>query len=195
MKTFRNLTLPLITVALLVLNGCNKEELSPVAENNYYDGGNPIETYNCETAFAKGGYVFTSHKKSNPEKLPSLNLKSNRWGWAINLEEEGTTYYKIYAGAGKNDISKGTIVAYLRIIRTGCEVKVLYAIKNGYTLTEAHIYADDLKPTTTAPGQFGNTFSFEGFKNLFETTINACDTNGDGIWVIAHAVICEYNDL
>lgn len=194
MRTFRNLTLPLTLLALLVFNSCNKEELSPVTGNDYY-GGNPIETFNCETAFAKGGYVFTSKNKSNPENLPSLNLNSNRWGWAINLKQEGTTYYKIYAGAGNNDISKGTIVAYLRIIRTGCEVKVLYAIKNGYSLTEVHIYAGDLQPTTTAPGQFGNTFSFEGFKNIFETTINACDTNNDGIWVIAHAVICQYTDL
>ena len=43
----------------------------------------PPPTVKYGTAFAKGGYVFVTEKKANPENLPSLNLIRNRWGWAI----------------------------------------------------------------------------------------------------------------
>jgi len=67
----------------------------------------PPPSSNCytQTAFGKGGYVFTSDKKSNPENLPSLKLTQNRWGWAINIapaDLNTTKTYSIYAGAGLN---------------------------------------------------------------------------------------------
>jgi hypothetical protein len=59
-----------------------------------------------ETAFAKGGYVFASDIKANPEGLPSLLLSKNRWGWAINITGQGSFTYDIWAAAGQNKILK-----------------------------------------------------------------------------------------
>lgn len=149
----------------------------------------------CEydTAFAKGGYIFTTDKKSNPEKLPSLNLTKNRWGWAINVKATGTTTYPIYAGAGLNKIANGALVGELKVTYNGSSATVDYLLANPYVLDEVHIYAADGKPTTVAPGQYG--FPTEGYEVAslwnFAYTVPVTDTDGDGIWIIAHAVVSK----
>jgi len=143
-----------------------------------------------ETAFAKGGWVWTTDVKSNPEKLPSLRLTKNRWGWAINLPlVNGTTNYDIYAGAGLNDIKKGVKAGSLNISINGSNVTVTYNMLNGFKMSEAHIYANDFKPTTIAPGQFGHTMYFNSLASTATATFNLFDTNNDGIWIIAHSVV------
>lgn len=159
----------------------------------------PVEPPLClnETAFAKGGFVFTTDKRSNPEKLPSLNLTKNRWGWAIKLTSTGLSTYDIYAGAGLNKISNGVKVGTLSINWNGSTADVTYTMLPGFVLNEVHLFAEDLAPTTVAPGQFG--LPAEGYdsggvplKAIFG--IPLIDSNGDGVWVIAHAVVtttCE----
>jgi len=147
-------------------------------------------TYSCETAFAKGGYVFVTDKKSNPEKLPSLNLTRNRWGWAINLTATGTTTYDIWAGAGLNKTANGTKVGTLTVNWDGAYATVTYALTAPFVMGEVHIYAGDSKPTTTAPGQYGNLAYFDPKTGTYSTTIPVSDTDGDGVWIIAHAVSC-----
>ena len=144
----------------------------------------------CETAFAKGGYVFTTDKKSNPEKLPSLNLIKNRWGWAINLTSPGETTYQIWKGAGLNNTANGELVGTVTVNWTGTEVTVNYNLPDD-VMKELHIYAGDLKPTTVAPGQYGYTQYFDPSVPNHTATLSVADTNGDGIWLIAHAVSCE----
>lgn len=145
-----------------------------------------------ETAFAKGGWIFSSDKKANPEKLPSLNLIKNRWGWAINLTATGTSVYDIYAGAGLNNTSKATKVGTLTIDWNGTNASVAYAMFPGYFLEEVHIYAGDARPTTTAPGQYG--YPIEGYDvggvANFSYVVPLADTNGvDGVWLIVHALV------
>ncbi len=142
-----------------------------------------------ETAFAKGGYVFTTDKKSNPENLPSLKLTKNRWGWAINLKTDGITTYDIWAGAGLNNTANGTKVGTLTVTKSGTTVTVTYTLLSGKTMQEAHIYIGDFKPTTVAPGQYGNTYYFDPMVSTYTATFDVSDTNGDGIWLIAHAVV------
>lgn len=152
----------------------------------------PPQISECETAFAKGGYVFTTDSKSNPEKLPSLNLTKNRWGWAINLPAGaiGTTTYQIWKGAGLNNTSKGELVGTLTVNWDGSIVTVTYNLSDDL-MKELHIYAGDLKPMTTAPGQFGYTQYFDPPVAAHTASFSVADTNGDGIWLIAHAVSCE----
>jgi len=159
----------------------------------------PVEPPVClnETAFAKGDHVWTTDKRSNPEKLPSLNLTKNRWGWAINLTTTGITTYDIYAGAGLNKVSNGIKVGTLTVNWTGIEETVTYTLFPGYLLEEVHLYAGDTPSTTTAPGQFG--LPIEGYDAGGATTmtyygIPLFDTDGDGVWLVAHAVVrtsCE----
>lgn len=144
----------------------------------------PVET--CETAFAKGSHVFTTDKKSNPEKLPSLNLTKNRWGWAINITSNGTTTHELWAGAGLNNTLNGTLVGSVTIEKDLAGVTVTYNTTSG-SMSELHIYVGASAPTKLAPGQYGHTAYFDPkattYSHRFEVT-------GNSIWIIAHAVVC-----
>jgi hypothetical protein len=148
-----------------------------------------------KTAFAKGGWVWTTDRKSNPEGLPSLELIKNRWGWAINLTAPtvpgSPATYDIYAGAGLNDINKGIKVGTLEVTWSGTQASVKYTMTAGYKLQEIHIYAGDTSPITTAPGQYGYIDSFDptGVDSIGPIQFTLSDSNGDGIWLIAHAVV------
>ena len=144
----------------------------------------------CETAFGKGGWVFASSPRANPENLPSLNLTRQNWGWAVNIDGNGDHIYDIWAGAGKNDVSKGTLVGTLIVSTFGDQVDVTYMLDPGYFMYEVHIYAGDFAPTTIAPGQFGHTVEFENGASSYSHTFTIEDTDDDGIWIIAHAVVC-----
>jgi hypothetical protein len=153
----------------------------------------PVVLAGCETAFAKGGYVFTTDARSNPEGLPTLGLTRNRWGWGINLVAPGVTTYRIYAGAGLNQASAGKLVGLLTVDYTGSQASVTYTMAPGAVMTEAHLYVGDRRPTTIAPGQFGNTQSFATPATTHSVTVPVSDSNGDGVWLIAHAVVCGSN--
>ena len=154
------------------------------------DFGPPPQECVKETAFAKGGWVWTTDRKSNPESLPSLNLTKNRWGWAINLTATGITTYDIWAGAGLNNTAKGTKVGTLTVEWDGTDVLVTYSLSQGFYLEEVHIYAGDASPATTAPGQYGYTDYPFGEKDYTSEPIPLADTNGTGgVWLIAHAVV------
>ena len=154
------------------------------------NGQPPVQT--CNTAFAKGGWVWTTNRKSNPENLPSLNLTNNRWGWAINLTSTGSTTYDIWAGAGLNNTSKGKLVGSLTVVWDGANATVTYNMVSGYTMSEVHLYAGDDRPTTFAPGQYGNLTSFDPGVSTYIFNVPLSDINGvDGVWLIAHAVVCN----
>lgn len=158
----------------------------------------PPAEFICKTAFAKGGWVFVTGSKkypskSNPENLPSLNLTVNRWGWAINLpgNASGTYTYDIWAGAGLNNTANGTKVGTLTVSVVGTEVTVTYQLFGFNVMSEVHIYASTYKPTTVAPGQYGHTAYFDPHANSYTYTFDVGDdVNGDGTWIIAHAVAC-----
>lgn len=72
----------------------------------------------------------------------------------------------------------------------GGNVAVTYNMSGGYTMEEVHIYAGDSKPTTAAPGQYGYTAYFDPRESGHTASFSVSDGNGDGIWIIAHAVVC-----
>lgn len=153
-----------------------------------FGGGVPCMT---ETAFGKGGWVWTTNKNSNPEKLPSLALTKSRWGWAINVKTPGVSIYDIWAGAGLNKTANGTKVGTLTVNWNGAQAEVSYNLSPGYVAEEVHIYAADAKPTTVAPGQYGYPeagYDAGGVQN-FTHTVPLADAAGDGVWLIAHAVV------
>jgi hypothetical protein len=145
----------------------------------------------CKTAFGKGGWVFTTDRKANPESLPSLLLSKNRWGWAINPKYPGSYVYDIWAGAGLNKTVNGTKVGTLTVDWSPSgTVTVTYTLFNGSEMTELHIYAGDAAPITVAPGQYGYIRYFDPPETTHTATFNVTDAGGDGIWIIAHAVVC-----
>jgi hypothetical protein len=154
----------------------------------------PPPVLTCTTAFAKGNYVFTTDSKSNPERLPSLGLTRNRWGWAINLLQAGTFTYDIWAGAGLNYTSNGRKVGTLTVMWDASGGLIAtYNMLPGCGLREVHLYAGDGKPTTLAPGQYGYLDGFESLQSSYSFNVNVPspgNAGADGIWLIAHAVVC-----
>lgn len=146
----------------------------------------------CSTAFAKGGYVWTTDRKSNPESLPTLGLSKNRWGWAINLQASGTYTYDLWSGAGLNKTANGVKVGTVTVNWDGVNATVTYNVTAaGYLLDEVHVYAGDDAPATIAPGQYGNTAYLPGGSTSYTVTAPLADANGGGVWIVAHSVVCN----
>ncbi|MGB4705043.1 MAG: hypothetical protein WBI18_08230 [Candidatus Saccharicenans sp.] len=60
---------------------------------------------------------------------------------------------------------------------------------DNYLLSEVHLYAGDFKPEVIAPGQYGYLDYLDPRRNTYTFTVPLTDTNGDGVWFIAHAVV------
>jgi hypothetical protein len=151
----------------------------------------------CQTAFGYGTHVFTTDQRSNPQGLPSLRLSKNRWGWAYNFVAPTTEpiVVPLIAGAGLNLISNGTAVGTVSYEWTGAVLTVTYNVTvSGYWLTSIHIYAGDNKPTTAAPGQytFLQDFPTAVKQTSFTKQFDVSNTGPDGIWAIAHSVVCHF---
>jgi len=155
----------------------------------------PTPEYFLETAFAYGTHVFVTQLKgkkewsNNPDQLPYLGLTQNRWGWAINLTGNDPVSYDIWAGAGLNHTENGTLVGTATVEWDGAHLTVTYDMNGDFLMEEAHVYASDLVPNTIAPGQYGNTYYFDPYSASETYTYDVSDSNGDGIWIIMHAVV------
>ena len=135
-----------------------------------------------ETAFAFGDMT-----------LDELGTGINRWGWQITVDGvQGLSGSKpLYAGAGRNDISKATLVGQLNCQYSGSQLSVTYITNGGYSLKETHVDAGNSYVATGAPGQFGNTHGSLPFGTTVDShTINVADVDADGIFLVAHATIC-----
>ncbi|MGY5850519.1 hypothetical protein [Salegentibacter sp. F14] len=135
----------------------------------------------CETAFMVGDYTFQD-----------LEIGNNRWGWALNFNDEDGVYeYNIYAAAGKNDLEKGVLVGVVTLEVEGGEVDVEIDLCDGADATEGHLYFDDdTWPEKTAPGQFGN--DLPAFDDSFSWDT---EYSGDGeFWLAVHLDVCPGDD-
>ncbi|PWG73879.1 hypothetical protein DF186_20770, partial [Enterococcus hirae] len=71
--------------------------------------------------------------------LQDLELGNNRWGWALNFDDEDGTYeYPIYAAAGKNDTDKGFLVGVVHLTVEGDEVTVDIDLCDGADAESGH---------------------------------------------------------
>jgi len=149
--------------------------------------------YGDETAWAYGG--------TNAKPLWDY-AKSNNWGWTNGPLSAGTYIWDLYAGAGKNILSKGTLVGTVTVVYDGGCVTVTYAVDQGYYLGGTHLWiGNDPLPSvkrgkkadvyTNAPGQFpyGGGYSFDpDDSDTWETEWSSgelCDFEGE-IYVAAH---------
>lgn len=131
----------------------------------------------CETAFAVGETTFIE-----------LGLTDSRWGWQLGPYAPGSFEAPIYAAAGQNDLSKGTHVGTLFVDYDGSTVTVSYELFPEFELAETHLYLDVTTADTIAPGQYGNQHDLSGEQS---DQFVLGGFNGEPIYVIAHAVVCE----
>lgn len=134
---------------------------------------------------------WATDSRSNPERLPSLSLTKNRWGWAINVNASGESVYPLWAGAGQNKTSNGVLVGALTVQWDESVATVSYDVADDVSMEEIHIYAGDTRPMTIAPGQYGHVAEFDPNVGNYSASFNVSDSNGDGIWIVGHAVVCK----
>jgi hypothetical protein len=156
------------------------------------NGGGPED---CETAFAFGDTELDDLEDPfNPG-----NPLTNRWGWQITTDIGGylPTGQKewvatpVYAGAGQNDITKGTHVGNFVYHYDGESFVGKFRIFPEFELVEAHLYAENESTFTAAPGQFtrnGYQTTFTDYGAIYRVD-NAYD--GGLLYIVAHAVVCE----
>lgn len=143
----------------------------------------PTACKRTETAFAFGDQTFAD--------VGLINDK--RWGWQVTANAGVNGVAQIYAGAGGNDITKGTLVGTLNYLYSGGVLYVNYLMNSSsYTMLATHLYAKDVNITTSAPGKYGNLHVALQAGTISDTyTIPVADTNGDGIiFIVAHAEVC-----
>ena len=167
----------------------------PYAYDNFIVEAPPVEKcYGDETAWAY----------SDEYAKPIWDyVQGNNWGWTNGPLSEGSYEFDIYAGAGRNDIEKGTLVGTLYVEYEDGTVTVTYELNEGYYLGETHLWVgDDVLPEvrrgnsteyTNAPGQFPYG-QYLGFGSLnpsggeTEWEWSGSDFE-DEIYIAAHAVV------
>ncbi|UCC84253.1 MAG: hypothetical protein JSW46_04810 [Gemmatimonadota bacterium] len=143
----------------------------------------PPEPKDCETAFAFGDQTLI-------DVLAAQGVNTNRWGWQITVNTGENLSTPIYAGAGQNDISKGTYVGDLSYSYDGTLLNVSFDMAAGFTMDETHLYAGNSDTDTAAPGQYGNLNEDLGDATSDSYSLTILD-DGDGkIYIVAHAVVC-----
>jgi len=167
------------TMSLDEVDSINEEDGYLHLNENCEDDYDDFDETGCETAFAFGNNTFID-----------LELTNSRWGWANEFTDvqDGTYTLDIWAGAGQNNTSSGTLVGLLTIEVSGSDVTATYDMNSGFTMSETHLYLGDNPPSTIAPGQYGNTNNLNGAtSDSFSVSYS-----GDGdFWIVAHAVVCE----
>uniref|UniRef100_A0A7V2ZIK2 DNRLRE domain-containing protein n=1 Tax=Ignavibacterium album TaxID=591197 RepID=A0A7V2ZIK2_9BACT len=144
----------------------------------------PPTEFDCETAYAYG----QGNSKQTLCFLNIPNKNGNNWGWT-NKIGEGTYNWPIYAGAGRCDISKGTLVGTLNVVYSGGTATITYNANPGYIIGDTHVWVgtgNNLLPKapngkwSSAPGQF----NYNG-----ENPVVVTGLSGD-IWIAAHSGVC-----
>ena len=171
-------TLLILVGLLFAFTSCSNEQLSNdslLDQTRDPDG--------CETAFAfqKDGCFLDDGFK--------------RWGWVIGpIQAPYSDTHELWAGAGKCYLEKGTLVGNVSIDYIDDYVLVEYQTYDDWALYETHLYVGNenypQKPNgqyTVAPGQYGNSNSFEDGSSYDSYKID--DVSGD-IYIIVHAVVC-----
>ncbi|WP_455376959.1 hypothetical protein [Petrachloros mirabilis] len=129
-----------------------------------------------ETAYAFGPTTFIE-----------LGLTNSRWGWQLTVPAGTNTTTPVYAGAGQNDITKGTNIGTLQYQYTGSQLILNFMLNAGWLMTQTHVFAGSNDVSTIAPGQYGHQHSLQ-----FATSDSySISISGDPIYVVFHAVVCR----
>lgn len=138
----------------------------------------------CETAFAFGGDYAN----------PFSDWGFHRWGWTNGPIGPGTYSWLLYAGAGRNDLEKGTVVGTLEVDYDGSMATVAYQMFDGFTLEETHLFVgNDVLPKknngqyTLAPGQY--PYKHDGLNGASSDYYEVYDLSGE-LYIIGHSVAC-----
>lgn len=162
----------------------------------------PVIETRSETAFAHpGGYAGNCFLNLDLD-ANGVN-EFNRWGWTVGPLSEGVYRFNFYAGAGKCDINKGTLVGYIDVSYAGGTATVTFrtagvnpATGVAYNLVEAHLYVgSEVLPRdvngefTVAPGQYPDISG-----ELKAATSKSFQVSGlsGKVYIVAHASVAGF---
>ncbi len=133
----------------------------------------------CETAWAydPDGKAITFN---------SLGL--GNWGWTNGPYGEGHYTLELWAAAGRNDLSKGTLVGYVHVDYNNGKVTVTYNMVSGFWTKETHLWIGNQQLPKDRRGRWVNApgqLKFEADKEY--------GFSGN-IYIAFHAVVCGYFD-
>ncbi len=139
----------------------------------------------------KSPFEVTNQEKSEPMSLE----KSSSGDFIYSSVPDCYVETYLLAGAGNNDLSKASLVGTVYAFAWGDYVYVKYHItRDNCYLTEVHVYVDDEKPSTGAPGQFDNQAYFsEPYPTSYLFQIPWRDKGwqcNTVLYVAAHATVC-----
>ncbi|UCC54331.1 MAG: hypothetical protein JSV68_10255, partial [Anaerolineaceae bacterium] len=127
----------------------------------------------------------------------------NRWGWTNGPLAAGSYEFDVYAGAGRCDLTKGTLVGTLSVDYDGSTATVSFNTSGTnpdtglpYTMVETHLYVgSELLATdvngdfTVAPGQYLTIH--DELANVTSDSYTISGLSGD-IYVVAHATVAGF---
>lgn len=141
-----------------------------------------------ETAFA--------YSPQYSQTFYSLLNSNTRWGWSNGPLSAGTYTFDLYAAAGNNLISNGTLVGNVILVYNGSSATVTYNVNSPYKLEEVHAYVGaDFLPKlrngnyASAPGQYPNTNGNLG--GLTQYVFNISGLSGQ-VYFVAHATVSGF---
>ncbi|MDX1318548.1 MAG: hypothetical protein R3207_00115 [Oceanospirillum sp.] len=103
---------------------------------------------------------------------------ATRWGWSVGPVAEGDTVVRdIYAAAGRNDITKGSLIGTATITNNGNMVAISIQTLPGYGFTTVQAFVGEDHTCTVAPGQLGNIYDFDNEETSFDFFLG--HTGGD----------------
>jgi len=195
-----------VHVALVAPEGNTDPVVASLAGQTAYAAGNTTPSFSGKGAWYYIIGYTVAKVVEEPKELSSetawayggnyaVPFGSTRWGWTNGPLTNGTYVFDLYAGAGQNDLSKGTLVGNVTISYVNNTMVVTYNLTAGFTLGAAHLYVGtDILPTlrngnyTYAPGQFPNIA-----ENINGSSYTFIVTNVTGpVYVAAHADVLGY---
>jgi hypothetical protein len=137
------------------------------------------EEYTGETAWAYGEYTFIDE-----------GIAKN-WGWFFDYtvgdhDEDNKFSTPIYAGAGKNVITKGYQAGTLYVWEEDDELHIMYDMVDDVYISLAHAYVGTQKPTTAAPGQLGYNSGYMWAETEYTFDIDLTWPDDTLLYIAAH---------
>jgi hypothetical protein len=140
----------------------------------------PIAEVKSETAWAYASKTFIG-----------LNI-STRWGWIITFDGNKLST-PIYAAAGKNDITKGTLVGTLTVEFLNEKLYVSYSFSGEYYADVLHMYYGQTYPTIAAPGQYPAIKEGTNIKSYtFEIPLSYTPSTTVPLYIAAHSNVYPF---
>ena len=124
----------------------------------------------------------------------------DQWGWTNGLLSEGLYQFDLYADALQCDLNVGELVGQVMVDYDGDSVKISYNMYSDYFMTLVSIYVGcDIIPRNNgvevvAPSQYPLQ-QIVNERATFSAVIPVNQLPCEGVYIIAHAEVCEPNPM